>query len=236
MNKVLNNFLKCLYPKKKSCILCGSSDSTLLCTLCSSSIEFIHERKCLKCGKGLSDNYIDNICPDCKEAKFSFHSAYSCFYYNSGGKELIHKLKYEGKKEAAKILAGYMAQLICEEDLKGDIIVPVPIHESKMEIRGFNQSMAIGEYLSNYIFLPIWDCLVRVRNTKDQYNLDKYERKTNLIDAFSIDMLYNVRNKGILLIDDIYTTGSTVEECSKELIKAGANKVYVVTAAAGINT
>lgn len=236
MNKILNSFLQCLYPKKKSCLLCGYRDPSLLCNLCASSIEFIQERKCLKCGKGLSDNYIDNICPDCKEGNFSFHSAYSCFYYSGGGKELIHKLKYEGKKEVAKILAKYMAQVIYEENLKADVIAPVPIHKSKMDIRGFNQSMAIGEYLSIYISIPIWDCLVRVKNTKDQYNLAKYERKTNLIDAFSVNMLYNVRNKSILLVDDILTTGSTVEECSKELIKAGANKIYVVTAAAGVNT
>lgn len=236
MNRVLNGFFQCLYPSKKSCLLCGHKDSAPLCKLCASSIEFIHERKCLKCGKGLSDSYIDNICPDCKETNFSFHSAYSCFYYRGGGKELIHKLKYEGKKEGAKVLAKYMAEVIHEENLKADVIVPVPIHESKMDIRGFNQSAIIGEHLSAYVSLPVWDCLIRIRDTKDQYDLNKHERKINLIDAFSVNMLYNVRNKDILLIDDVFTTGSTANECSKELIKSGAGKIYVVTAAAGANT
>lgn len=236
MNKMLNNFIQCLYPKKKRCLLCGHQDSRYLCSLCASSIEFIHERKCFKCGKGLSDRYIDNICPDCKEKSYSFDSAYSCFYYTGSGKELIHKLKYESKKEAAKILAKYMARVIYEENLKSDAIVPVPIHENKLDIRGFNQSYIIAEYLSRYISLPIWDCLLRVRDTRDQYNLGKYERKINVIDAFSVNMLYNVRNRTILLIDDVFTTGSTVDECSKELIRCGAKKIYVVTAAAGVNT
>ena len=74
-----------------------------------------------------------------------------------------------------------------------------------------------------------------VRITKDQYNLDKIERTVNVINAFKIDMLYNIRNKRILLIDDVFTTGSTVEECSKLLIGAGTSDVFVITAASGIN-
>lgn len=236
MSNIYTAFIQCLYPKKKYCILCGTENSRYICSLCASTIEFIHKRRCLKCGKGLSDMYNENICPDCKERSFSFHTAYSSFFYRGAGKELIHKLKYEGKKEAAKILAKYMSDIIFEENLKADVIVPVPIHENKLAFRGFNQSYVIGEYLSDYISLPIWPCLIRVKNTKDQYNLDKFERKVNVNDAFSCNLLYNVINKKILLIDDIFTTGSTVEECSKVLIKSGASDVYVITAASGTNT
>lgn len=236
LRRIYTGFINALFPKKRRCLLCGKENYNRLCSLCSSSLEFIHDRRCLKCGKGLDDDYKEMLCPDCIEKSYSFHTAYSSFYYKGGGKELIHKLKYEGEKDAAKILAKYMARTVMEEKLKGDIIAPVPIHDSKLDIRGFNQSFLIGEYLSRYISLPLWDCLIRTKKTKDQYNLDKIQRKLNVNGAFSINLLYNVINKRVLLIDDIYTTGSTVEECSKVLLKAGASRVYVVTAASGTNT
>lgn len=230
------NILKYLYPPKNKCILCGVKDPKPLCRICSASIEFIHERQCLKCGKGLSDAYTENICPDCLERSYSFQSAFSSFYYRGAGRELIHKLKYEGKIDVAKILAKYMADAVRSEGLKVDIMVPVPIFDDKLQERGFNQAKAIGECLSRLLPIPLWDCLIRTRNTKEQYGLDKLERRLNVIDAFSLNMLYNVNNKDILLIDDIYTTGSTVDECSKELMASGAKQVYVLTAAAGLNT
>ena len=230
------NIMKLLYPPKNKCILCGVKNPRILCRTCAVSIEFIHERCCLKCGKGLSDYYDKNICPDCLERSYSFHSAYSSFYYRGAGKELIHKLKYEGKVDAARILAKFMAEAVIGERLDAAIMVPVPISDTKLEKRGFNQAMIIGEHLSKLLSIPLWDCLIRIRDTKEQYGLDKPERKLNVLDAFSINMLYNVSNKKILLIDDIYTTGSTVDECSKELMASGAKQVYVLTAAAGLNT
>ncbi len=230
------NILRFLYPAKNKCILCGVKCEKSLCNICSTSIQFIHERKCMKCGKGLSEDYDKNICPDCLERNYSFHSAYSCFYYEGAGRELIHKLKYEGILEVGKILARYMAYEAKAENLKADIIVPVPIHESKLSRRGFNQAKVIGEHLSNMMSIPMWDCLIRKRDTKEQSSLDKTGRRLNVIDAFSLNMLYNVNNMRILLIDDIYTTGSTVDECSKVLLASGAKQINVLTGAAGVNT
>lgn len=235
MNKFYEAFLNALYPKKEYCILCGSVSPGFLCKNCASTVEFIHDRRCLKCGKGLKDSFMDNICPDCKERKYNFYSAYSSFLYRGSGKEIIHRLKYDGKKEGAKVLAKYMADIIISENLDGDAIVPVPIHEAKMSLRGFNQSYLIGESLSSLIKTPLYPCLIRIRNTKDQFNLDKYERKLNIINAFSYNLLYNVKNKRILLIDDVFTTGNTVDECSKVLLNSGAKDVFVVTAASGTN-
>lgn len=233
---MINILMRLLYPPKNKCILCGVKDPKPLCNICRASIEFIHERQCLKCGKGLSDSYDKNICPDCMERSYSFHSAYSCFYYKGAGRELIHKLKYEGRTDVACVLAKYMADTACAENLKTDAIVPVPIFESKIKKRGFNQALVIGEHLSRLLSIPIWDCLIRTRDTKEQYGLNKLDRRLNVIDAFSLNMLYNVNNKRILLIDDIYTTGSTVDECSKVLQTGGAKQIYVLTAAAGTNT
>ncbi len=229
-------FINCLYPVKRRCLMCGGSNSRLLCKNCASTIEFIQERKCFKCGKGLLDDYDENICPDCKESNFTFHSAYSSFYYKGTGKELIHKFKYEGKKEIAEILAGYLIDIVRKENLKADIIVPVPIHKNKLEIRGFNQAYIMSQYLSKYMNLPVWSGLIRVKDTKGQYNLDKFARKLNVNNAFSADLLYNVINKRILLVDDVFTTGNTAEECSKVLKESGAAEIYVVTVASGINT
>ena len=228
-------FLASLYPKKRRCALCGVEDSRYFCSLCASGIEFINDRKCLKCGKGLEDNYSDSICLQCRGSNFIFNTAYSSFYYTASGKELIHKIKYEGLKPLAKVLAKYMLNIIVEENIEGDVIVPVPIHKDKEEFRGFNQSYLIAEHLSRYISLPMWPALIRSKATKEQYKLDKLERKINVNNAFSPNLLYNVINKRVLLIDDVFTTGNTVNECSKVLKKSGAVEIYVITAASGIN-
>lgn len=201
------------------------------------SLDCLQGLTCLHCGKQLNEQYNESICPDCKSGIFNYDRAYSCFAYSGMGKELIYKLKYEGKTQLSKIIAGLMEDRLRNEEFTADAVIPVPIHENKLKTRGFNQSYIIARELGERLGKPVVDCLIRTKETKEQYNLDKAQRYLNIVDAFSVKLLYNIdKYKNILLVDDIYTTGSTVNECSKVLKKSGAEKVYVITAATGSNT
>jgi competence protein ComFC len=233
--KMIDVFLNLLYPKRSYCVVCGGESRAALCSTCTASVRFIEGRCCLKCGKALEDSYYDNICSDCQSTPHRFRAAYSCFQYEGMGKELIHTFKYKGRLEIGELLAEYMHQKLKDEGIRADYIVPVPIHQSKLQKRGFNQSQVIAKQLSLKMGIPLIECLIRTKETARQYDLGRVERFKNVFNAFEGDLSYNIENKIILLVDDIYTTGSTVDECSKVLQVMGASCIYVVTAASGKN-
>lgn len=237
MGSVMKAMLDLLYPPKSRCSVCGSPSPRIVCERCMSAIEFLEGLTCFHCGKNLSESYGDMVCPDCKTRKFQYDRAFSCFEYKGVGKELIYSLKYEGKTRISEVIAALMEDRLRNESLKIDAIVPVPIHPNKLKARGFNQSLLIAEALGERLGKPVADCLERVKETKEQYNLDRSHRFLNIVDAFSVKLLYNMnKHSSILLVDDIYTTGSTVNECSRVLKKAGVKTIYVITAATGSNT
>ncbi|HYF84391.1 MAG TPA: ComF family protein [Clostridia bacterium] len=234
---MLRYVIDLLYPSKPKCDICGSVGTVNPCDICMASLDYLQGVTCLHCGKQLNEKYPKSICPDCRDGIFHYDRAYSCFAYSGMGKELIHKFKYEGKTQLSKVIAGLMEERLRNEVLSIDAIVPVPIHENKLRTRGFNQSLFIARELAGRLRKPVSDCLLRTKETKVQYNLDKAQRYLNIVDAFSIKLLYNNdKNKSILLVDDIYTTGSTVNECSRVLREFGARNIYVITAATGSNT
>lgn len=230
-------FLDLLYPRASECQVCGSISTGTVCSVCMASLDYLQGITCIHCGKQLNEQYPYSTCPDCKSGVFHYKRAYSCFEYNGMGKVLLHKLKYEGRIELARVIAGLMADRLKNEGLSTDIIIPVPIHKKKLEARGFNQSYEIAVELGRKLGKPVLDCIKRKKETGAQYNLDRFQRQLNIVDAFSVRLSYNVdKYKSILLLDDIYTTGSTVNECSKTLKEAGAGDIYVITAATGSNT
>ncbi|HNR03628.1 MAG TPA: ComF family protein [Bacillota bacterium] len=234
---MIKYLLDLLYPPKPKCSICGRAGRLAVCNACMASLDYLQGITCLHCGKQLNEQYDDCTCPDCKTGIFYYERAYSCFEYGGMGKKLIHKLKYEGMVQLANVIAGLMAERLENERLVIDAIVPVPIHKKKLEARGFNQSQIIARELGERLHKPVMGCLERMVETKEQYNLDRNQRFLNIRGAFSVKLSYNIgKYKNILLVDDIYTTGSTVNECSKLLKDAGAAKVYVITAATGSNT
>jgi competence protein ComFC len=234
---MIKHFFDLLYPPKPKCSICGRAGAEPVCNVCLASLDYLPGITCLHCGKQLNEQYGDCICPDCKTGEFYYERAFSCFEYSGMGKKLIHKLKYEGKIQLTPVIAGLMAERLENERLAIDAIVPVPIHEKKLMARGFNQSYIIARELGERLRKPVADCLERKSETKEQYNLSRNQRVLNISGAFSVKLSYNIgKYMNILLVDDIYTTGSTVNECSKVLKRAGADKVFVITAATGSNT
>lgn len=160
---------------------------------------------------------------------------FSVFRYEEGAKTAVHTMKFAGDRVAAQKLAQLMADRLF--DLFGwnfpfDRIVPVPMHKKDKKDRGFSQSEWLAKALSKQISVPcIADALKKIRRTKKQHTLSAQERMKNLTGAFAVNRPERIRGQRILLVDDVFTTGTTAYETAEVLIRAGALSVTVIVAA-----
>lgn len=211
-----------------------------ICEDCFKTIELIERPYCAKCGKPLipTDFFKQNreiLCLDCKRKKYSFEFSRSTGIYDKVLKKCIHLFKYYGEKKLAKPLGKLMVDSLVKNDefkRKIDLIIPVPLHKNDLKKRGFNQSVLLGKVTGDYLSIPVREnVLVKKKLTPFQVNLSKKERKINILGAFSVEKPGEIKGKNILILDDVFTTGATVEECTKELMKARAKNIFVLTLA-----
>jgi len=214
-----------------------------ICEDCFKTIELIEPPYCIKCGKPLiSTDYFESnrgiLCSNCKRKKYSFEFSRSVGIYQKVLKECIHLFKYYGEKKLAKPLGKLMINYLLKNNefkKKIDLIIPVPLHKNDLKKRGFNQSVLLGRVIGDYFSIPVEKrVLIKKKLTPFQVNLSKKEREKNIIKAFAVERPEEVKYKNILILDDIFTTGSTVEECAKELIKAQAKNIFVLTLARSV--
>jgi len=195
-------------------------------------------RTCEKCGKILQDDYIHNVCADCRETERFFKKGYTCVQYGIKERKLLLSFKYGGKLFIGEKIAEAMADRLRDENIKADIIIPVPMNRKKQKKRGYNQAEIISGFLSKKTEIPYSaKLLTRTEDTAAMSKLAPAERRMNMEGAFSVpfNAAKKLNGKSILLVDDIYTTGSTADACSKSLMESGACEVCVVTFAAGAN-
>ena len=230
MKILLNKFLDLLSPDDIKCIACDAelpqNNKYGLCKSCEDKLPTI-SKACDKCGREIYDD--GKFCFDCKEGGFAFDKVYSCLNYEGYITKLVYNLKYGGGKYLAKYMARIIADKIISENISFDIITFVPLNEKREKERGFNQAKIIAEEVSQLLDREIRDVLSRVRNTPFQASLNREERLNNLKDAFKVIDKSRVKDKNILIIDDIFTTGTTINECSKTLKKTGAKSVIGIT-------
>lgn len=161
----------------------------------------------------------------------------SYVYFNKGGiaQKLIHNIKYKGQKEAAKQIAewyGHQLRAECNRLKEIELVLGVPLHKSRMQQRGYNQADWIAEGIADVFIIPArTDILVRNEFNSSQTNKNRLERWENVKTVFAVVKPEAVINKNILLVDDVLTTGATLEACAIELFKAGCNSVSVLTLA-----
>jgi len=205
----------------------------LLCEGCVEKIGYVKAPFCMRCGKkteGVSKEY----CGDCMKKKHHFVRAMSVYDYGSMA-DSIFRFKYAGRAEYAKFYGYDMFRQRGRwlMSLGAQALVPVPIHKSRQKKRGYNQALLLAEALSAYCGIPVYDDLIaRCGKTKAQKNLTDRERQNNLKKAFK--MLKNdVKLSTIVIIDDIYTTGSTVDAMCEVLGSAGIRNIYCLTLAVG---
>lgn len=221
-----------LFPKK--CILCGSvlqKGGCGVCTGCRSKLPVIKEPRCLHCGKPI-ESISQEYCPDCAGRESSLDGGITLWEYTDSMRQVMADFKYGGCESDAEFFADEFVAFHRERIQRWNIqaIVPVPLHWKKRWFRGYNQAGSFADALGYKLSVPVYsELLKRVRYTEPQKGLDSRQRRKNLQSAFDaaedagnrIDKCFN-----ILLVDDIYTTGATLEACADVLRRLGAQRVF----------
>ncbi len=241
----MKNFLKKLtgiiFPNQ--CLACAKiiDDDGLFCNEDWQKLKFITTPKCAICSQpfafdmGLEEKL---ICPACLENRPSFDDSIIIFHYNEPLKKAIGDLKYRDNINLSKKFAQLLVNKLKNEAQNYDLIIAVPLHKKRLQHRKFNQSILLARFISKAFkhlkFHP--DILLRTKNTKSQVSLSQKDRMQNLRNIFEINAKYKneILGKKILLIDDVMTTGATLDNCSQALKKAGAKHVTAVTIAKNI--
>lgn len=189
---------------------------------------FVKGHICLNCGMPLDDE--SDYCNRCQNQKSSFVKNRSPLVYDGEVKRMIHKLKFGKKKYIAQTLGALMADKYLESGMDSEIIVFVPMSESELKKRGFNQAELLAMEVGRRLDIPVLPALVKIKDTSQQKELKGKDRASNLEGAFAC-LFEQVKGRKILLVDDVFTTGATANECANTLLKAKAREVCVLTAA-----
>tara|TARA_R110000787_G_scaffold70646_7_gene157043 strand:+ start:5497 stop:6183 length:687 start_codon:yes stop_codon:yes gene_type:complete len=224
--KSLHNLFSLFYPN--ICVCCEQNlldQEKLICLECRFDLPFVD-----------NGNYKSNLLTQTLEGRVIVASGASFLYYHPVGKvkKLIHQLKYKNNQEVGAFLGNWFGKKLLESDTFNDIdyIIPVPLHKKKLKQRGYNQLTKFGEKLSEIFYIQyIEDVLIRTSTANTQTFKKRIERFKNSETKFSVSNLDLLNNKHILLIDDVVTTGATLEACCKELLKAKNVKISVITLA-----
>ena len=230
--RLIKAFDKALYPMDCTCDVCGEelvADTRYrLCSDCIAKLPFANGHRCLCCGVPLADE--SDYCNRCQYERGAFVKNRSPLVYEGETRKIIYSLKFGKKKYLAQTLGALMADEFLKDNMEADIIVYVPMTEAEEKKRGFNQSELLAEEVGKRLNIAVLPALVKIKETKAQKELGGKERAQNLEGAFAC-VFEQVNNRKILLIDDIFTTGATANECAKVLLKAKAREVNVLTAA-----
>ena len=228
------------------CALCGEvlQDGRALCETCDRDLPRLAAPFCETCGEPF-DGRIDGPfqCPNCGELDFAFNFARPAMLRDERTRELVHQLKYGRAIHLAAELGRLAAEAFSDERLRPALLarwplVPVPLHRSRLQHRNFNQASEIARVVAKLTGLPVLTALKRIRRTDTQALLGRKERLHNLHGAFALTRagrrhLARAASGGVILIDDVLTTGSTVEACAATLRRAGCQTVLVVTVMRG---
>lgn len=220
------------------CAGCGRAvpDGVNLCAACDESIEKIRPPRCEVCSQPYSGSVPTFTCPNCHGDAFHFECAIAVVRSSGVVREMIHRLKYGKEIWLGRVLAGWMHEGFCDPRLKSwtpDALVPVPLHPRRLREREFNQADILCHELSRICGIRVVSALARHRYTTTQTQLDRKGRRQNLRDAFILGKNRDVTNLNLLLVDDVLTTGSTLDACAAVLLEGGAASVRALTAARG---
>lgn len=221
---VADRVLSVFFPKR--CRYCGEVivPQNSLCESCENNLPVIEKPICPLCGYSKNDCF-------CKSKKHYYDSVVAPFYYENAITKAIDRMKFQGKSFMCDVLAADMAKTVSEEygDIVFDYICFIPFSNSEKREREFNHSQLIAEKISELTDIECIDAISQIYEVPSQHSLGSNERKGNVFGIYEINEPQKVNDKNILLVDDIKTTGSTLDECAKMLKLAGAQTVRCVT-------
>lgn len=234
--KGLRTALCLLYPPR--CLVCDSFSDEPICAACFSRLKFIKPPMCSICGKPYDElAKAAPVCLDCRKTNRWFDWCRCAVVYDDVAKHMVHRLKYSGDRrlapQMAKLMAATLTQVmnLCRNEFEShfNLIVPVPLHRSRLRKRGFNQAYLIAEALSEHMGVPVnASLLIRTRDTKPQFDLEPEERLVNVRGAFDLAKPDEVADKTVIIVDDVITTGATLNECAKALRKGKPKMVCAI--------
>lgn len=224
--KSVHNLFNLFYPN--NCVCCHQNlldQEKIICIDCRIDLPFVD-----------NGDFKSNQLTQTLEGRVLIENGASFLYYHPTGKvkQLMHQLKYKNNQEVGTFLGNWFAYTLLESKkfTRIDYIIPVPLHQKKLRKRGYNQLTKLGESFSRVLQIPfLEDVLTRNSANKTQTGKKRLERFTNVDTKFSLSKANIINNKHLLLIDDVITTGATLEACSKELLKADNVKISMATIA-----
>ena len=212
---------------EKNCLTCKekTDKANTFCHKCYAGIQFISKPFCIKCAVPLPVTNLGEICHYCQERVPHYDRSFALFRYDDKTKDLIHAIKYEDKTQLVRPLSLMTARIIKRIAQDIDVIMPVPSHKKTLKVRKYNQALLIAREIAKIINKPLdWSSLCKSRHIESQIGLKKVERQKNLDGAF-IYSGASLAGKTVLIVDDVMTTGATLDECAKVLKASGAKKV-----------
>ena len=219
--------LEILFPSR--CVGCGRRGASF-CPACLSAISHVPPNLCFRCGEP-GANPASGLCARCRRSETALDGGFSVGYSAGALRQAIHRLKYDGQSRLAEPLASLLTDWWAGRRLTVDLIVPVPLHPARQRDRGYNQSALLARRLAAHTALPCSeDAVLRCRNTRPQVGLGAAERWQNVDGAFRAEPTL-VAGLRVLLLDDVRTTGSTLEASARALRDAGAATVWALTVA-----
>ena len=214
------------FPSK--CALCDEiiDRGAVFCTSCFPEIPWIVGKTCEKCGIEVNINYPSPICARCREAKFPFERNISLMMHEKAGKRAVLNAKFY-KKASIRELTYLLTNKILEENIKVDMVTFIPMTVKQEKEKGYHLTLLMAKTIAEIMNVPCGEALEKIKDTLSQKGLTKKQRIINLRGAF-IAKEY-VKGKNVLIVDDVFTTGSTMKEATKALKKRGAKNVYTAT-------
>lgn len=230
---MVNGFLRWLYPPK--CAFCGKiveNERFAVCDDCLAALPF-NLRACSVCGTPLDTVYGDLLCLSCRKKRRRFKKVYVPLIYKEIVRDGIIGMKFRGKKGRSVTFAAFIFLKLKEENApRPDLITYVPMHFIRLGQRGYNQAYLMAKALGEMMNVPVVKTLRKIKHTSPQSKLNGRARQENLEGAIKPHQAENFSGKTVLLIDDVTTTGTSLNVCAKELKAAGAKEIYAATVAA----
>lgn len=239
LGSAVNSLASLFFPT--TCKLCRTvvDDFALgvVCAACWKQVKAIQAPYCSRCGYAFPSKIMDPqraLCGGCRRNLHRFDAARAWGPFQEPLKEIVHQFKYRSHPSLARPLAERLAAVYSEhgEQISASVIIPVPLHRTRERERGFNQAFELARHLARVTAIPVarhW--LLRTRPTKVQAGLSRRERRLNLRGAFALSKEAEIEGKRLLLLDDVFTTGATLNECARILKEQGAQRVSVLTVA-----
>ncbi|AZL16223.1 ComF family protein [Rickettsiales endosymbiont of Stachyamoeba lipophora] len=231
--QIFSKFINLTFPPK--CLSCQeyTLTSNALCSKCWQKIEHIGNNVCVICSDFIDHLTWDEerLCKRCNKNRPYYNQVIALFFYSDQVKKLVLNYKYKDHTYLSQYFSSLLLSRLKQLNINNiDVITFIPLHIRRLLTRKFNQSGLIAQYLGNKLQLPCKSLLVRKKHTKPQNQLSFLDREKNIYDCFKINTKYQnlIKNKHILLVDDVITTGSTVSEAAKILKNHGAQTVTIV--------